>query len=129
MKGIYTIFGEVTKKDLELIGEARRVFPYVTVALSLPTTRSDDYTSHRDKVSAIRKMNVYSEGLEMREDDGIVKFGIATNEDCVGLGIDFFEEGQLESFLNRSNAVSWVVSRRISADLVRNINYPKYFIN
>ncbi|MEI7719212.1 MAG: hypothetical protein WCI72_05070 [archaeon] len=115
MKGIYVICDKVTEKDRELIGKARRIFPYVTVAISLPFWRDENYTLHRDIVSDIRKMNVYSGGLE-------------TSEVHVGLSIDFFEEGGLENFLKKSNAVSWVVPRGVSAELVRSIDFPKYFI-
>jgi len=129
MKGIYAIWGEVTNKDLELIGKARRVFPYVTIAILLPTWREESYADHRKCVSAIRTMNVSSRGLEMRQEKDGPVFQVGTGDGYSGLAVDFFEEGELGSFLNKSNATSWIVQRSIPSEIVLGIDFPKYFIN
>jgi hypothetical protein len=107
MKGIYTLFGTVSEKDIELIGKAKSIFKYVTVAIQLPQG---------------------AHGLHYKEDISQLR---AATRDIHGLAIDFFREGKghLESFLNRSYADSWIVPRSIPADLVAETDFPKYYIN
>lgn len=107
MKGIYTLFGTVSEKDIELIGKAKKIFKYVTVAIQLPQG---------------------THGLHYHED--VSKLRAATR-DLPGLAIDFFREGEghLESFLNRSHASSWIVPRGMPAKLIVGTNVSKYYLD
>lgn len=111
MKGIYVIFDGITEKDIELIGKARGIFPYVTVAIQHVPILDDD-----ERIDRAEKY--LSDISRIRE----------CGKDSVGLSIDFFDEGNFESLLRRNGVAQWVVPRETSAKLVQNIDFPKYFL-
>jgi hypothetical protein len=104
-KGVYTLFGTATETDFGLIRQAFDAFKYVRVAIQLPIDKwGKDY---RDHVSAVR-------------------------EGCrdLPISLDFFREGELESYLRKSGATSWLVPKHCPSDLVASVDFDeKYFMD
>ncbi len=104
MKGIYALIDNATEKDFNLIRRAFDAFKYIYVAIQLPIDKwGKDYV---DYVSNVR-------------------------QGCrdLPISLDFFREGELESYLKNSGGASWIVPQHCSADLVASVNFDnKHFI-
>lgn len=104
MKAIYTLFGPVTETDFDLIRQAFNSFKHIYVAIQLPLdTCGKDF---RDHVSDVRR------GCQN-----------------LPISLDFFREGELESYLKNSGAASWIVPQHCPSDLIAAVDFDnKHYI-
>lgn len=101
-KGVYTLFGTATETDFGLIRQAFDAFKHVYVAIQLPINKwGKDYNDH---VSAVR------EGCRCRNH---------------AISLDFFREGELESYLRKSGFDAWIIPSHLSPELVAAVDFDK----